>query len=39
LTVIPYFAKETVEVAIGRIIGFRRLVGVSQRVQRAAGGS
>lgn len=39
LAVIPYFAKETVEVAIGRIIGFRRLVGVSQRVQRAAAGS
>jgi hypothetical protein len=26
---VPYFAKETVEVALGRVIGFRRLVGVS----------
>jgi uncharacterized SAM-binding protein YcdF (DUF218 family) len=33
--VIPYFAKETVEVALGRIIGFRRLTGVSRRVQQA----
>jgi uncharacterized SAM-binding protein YcdF (DUF218 family) len=30
--VVPYFAKETVEVAIGRIIGFRRLVGVDNRM-------
>jgi uncharacterized SAM-binding protein YcdF (DUF218 family) len=37
-SVIPYFAKETGEVAVGRIIGFRRLVGVSQRVQGATGG-
>ena len=37
LSVVPYFAKETVEVAIGRVIGFRRLVGVSQRVQRSSG--
>jgi uncharacterized SAM-binding protein YcdF (DUF218 family) len=37
MAVVPYFAKETVEVALGRIIGFRRLVGVSQRVQKAAG--
>jgi uncharacterized SAM-binding protein YcdF (DUF218 family) len=29
---IPYFAKETAEVAVGRIIGFRRLVSVEQRV-------
>jgi uncharacterized SAM-binding protein YcdF (DUF218 family) len=36
LAVIPYFAKETVEVAIGRIVGFQRLTGVSRRVQRAA---
>jgi uncharacterized SAM-binding protein YcdF (DUF218 family) len=35
LAVIPYFAKETVEVALGRIIGFRRLTGVSRRVQQA----
>ncbi len=28
-----YFGKETVEVALGRIVGFRRLVGVSQRVR------
>lgn len=35
LSVVPYFAKETVEVAIGRVIGFRRLVGVSQRVQHS----
>ena len=37
LSVVPYFAKETVEVAIGRVVGFRRLVGVSQRVQRSTG--
>lgn len=37
LSVAPYFAKETVEVAIGRIVGFRRLVGVSRRVQRTSG--
>ena len=36
-SLVPYFAKESIEVAIGRVIGFRRLVGVSQRVQRAAG--
>jgi uncharacterized SAM-binding protein YcdF (DUF218 family) len=30
---LSYFGKETVEVALGRIIGFRRLVGVSQRVK------
>jgi uncharacterized SAM-binding protein YcdF (DUF218 family) len=35
LAVIPYFAKETVEVALGRIVGFRRLTGVSRRVQQA----
>jgi uncharacterized SAM-binding protein YcdF (DUF218 family) len=29
---LAYFGKETVEVAIGRLIGFRRLVGVSERV-------
>lgn len=33
--VIPYFAKETGEVAVGRIIGFRRLVGVGEQVHRA----
>lgn len=32
---ISYFGKETVEVAIGRIIGFRRLVGVGHRVRAA----
>lgn len=32
---IPYFLKETAEVSLGRIIGFRRMVGVDQRVQRA----
>lgn len=37
LSVVPYFAKETIEVAIGRVVGFRRLVGVSQRVQRQSG--
>jgi uncharacterized SAM-binding protein YcdF (DUF218 family) len=31
---LSYFGKETVEVAIGRIIGFRRLVGVGQRVRQ-----
>jgi uncharacterized SAM-binding protein YcdF (DUF218 family) len=36
VAVIPYFAKETVEVAIGRIVGFQRLTGVSRRVQHAA---
>ena len=35
VAVIPYFARETVEVALGRIIGFRRLTGVSRRVQQA----
>lgn len=35
--VIPYFLKESGEVAVGRIIGFRRLVGVDQRVHRATG--
>lgn len=34
-SVVPYFAKETIEVAVGRVVGFRRLVGVSQRVQHA----
>lgn len=34
--VVPYFVKETGEVAVGRIIGFRRLVGVSERVHSAA---
>ncbi|MDQ6838091.1 MAG: YdcF family protein [Actinomycetota bacterium] len=33
--VIPYFVKETGEVAVGRIVGFRRLVGVGEQVQRA----
>jgi uncharacterized SAM-binding protein YcdF (DUF218 family) len=32
--VLPYFVKETGDVALGRIIGFRRLVGVDARVQR-----
>jgi uncharacterized SAM-binding protein YcdF (DUF218 family) len=36
MAVVPYFAKETAEVALGRIIGFRRLVGVGQRVHKAA---
>ena len=36
MAVIPYFAKETVEVAIGRIVGFHRLTGVSRRVQHGA---
>jgi uncharacterized SAM-binding protein YcdF (DUF218 family) len=30
---LPHFAKEALEVAIGRIVGFRRLVGVSERVR------
>ena len=29
---VPYFAKEAAEVAVGRIIGFRRLVSIEQRV-------
>jgi uncharacterized SAM-binding protein YcdF (DUF218 family) len=37
MAAIPFFAKETVEVAIGRIVGFQRLTGVSRRVQRATG--
>lgn len=32
MSALPYFAKETAEVALGRIIGFRRLVGLSQRL-------
>jgi uncharacterized SAM-binding protein YcdF (DUF218 family) len=32
LAQVPQFAKETIEVAIGRIVGFRRLVGLSERV-------
>jgi uncharacterized SAM-binding protein YcdF (DUF218 family) len=36
LAVVPYFAKETVEVSLGRIVGFRRLTGAGRRVQRAA---
>jgi uncharacterized SAM-binding protein YcdF (DUF218 family) len=32
---LSYFGKETIEVAIGRIVGFRRLIGVSSRVRRA----
>jgi uncharacterized SAM-binding protein YcdF (DUF218 family) len=35
LAVIPYFAKETIEVAIGRIVGFQRLTAVSGRVRPA----
>lgn len=35
LSVVPYFAKETIEVAVGRVVGFRRLVGVSQRVRHS----
>ena len=38
----PYFGKETVAVAAGRVIGFRRLVGVDKKLSqlkaRAAGG-
>jgi uncharacterized SAM-binding protein YcdF (DUF218 family) len=34
---LPQFAKETLEVALGRIIGFRRLVGVSERVRGKVG--
>ncbi|MDQ6783299.1 MAG: YdcF family protein [Actinomycetota bacterium] len=33
---VPYFIKETGEVAVGRIVGFRRLVGVGERVQGAS---
>jgi uncharacterized SAM-binding protein YcdF (DUF218 family) len=33
MTKAVYFGKETVEVALGRIVGFRRLVGVSNRVR------
>jgi uncharacterized SAM-binding protein YcdF (DUF218 family) len=33
LAQVPQFLKETVEVAIGRVVGFRRLVGVSERVR------
>ncbi len=31
LALVPYFAKETVEVAVGRIIGFRRLSEITTR--------
>jgi len=37
--VVPYFAKETIEVAVGRIVGFRRLASVLDvRLQIRAGG-
>jgi uncharacterized SAM-binding protein YcdF (DUF218 family) len=29
----PYFAKETVAVGVGRIVGFRRAAGIDQRVR------
>lgn len=32
---LPYFAKETVAVAAGRVLGFRRVSGIDQRVRRA----
>ncbi len=38
---VPYFAKETAEVAVGRVIGFARLSGVSTdfgRVRHVPGG-
>ena len=35
--VVPYFAKETVEVAVGRIIGFRRLADVLDQEVRPVG--
>jgi uncharacterized SAM-binding protein YcdF (DUF218 family) len=31
--VLPYFAKETAAVAVGRVIGFRRAAGIDQRVR------
>jgi hypothetical protein len=31
---VPYFAKETIEVAVGRIIGFRRLANVLDQQMR-----
>jgi uncharacterized SAM-binding protein YcdF (DUF218 family) len=37
LSLVPYYAKETLEVSLGRIIGFRRLTDVDERVQRALG--
>ena len=36
LGTLPYLAKETLAVATGRILGFRRMAGIDQRVGRAA---
>lgn len=33
---LPYFAKETAAVAIGRVIGFRRAAGIDRRVRQAS---
>jgi len=39
---VPYFGKETIAVAAGRIVGFRRLVGIDKKLSqvkaKAAGG-
>src|SRR5204862_6154042 len=35
---LQHMAKESVEVALGRIVGFRRLMGVDERVVRARHG-
>ena len=34
---VPYYAKETVEVAVGRVVGFSRLSGVSAEIRRVHG--
>lgn len=36
LEMVPYLAKETVAMAAGRLLGFRRMAGIDQRVQDAA---
>ncbi|MGH9180864.1 MAG: YdcF family protein, partial [Acidimicrobiales bacterium] len=35
LSVIPYLGKETVAVAAGRVVGFRRMAGIDRTVGRA----
>lgn len=37
LGTLPYLGKETVAVAVGRLLGFRRMAGIDERVSQAAG--
>jgi uncharacterized SAM-binding protein YcdF (DUF218 family) len=37
-SIVQHMGKETLEVAVGRIVGFRRLVGFDSRVSRVRGG-